>query len=283
MRHCCTCNAARLIVYDSRVSHVATKTIACGAFVLVLVTTFACTRPPRVVRPPQPTAPTPALMPLARTVESVVSDIGPRVRARLAPYFERASVDYPPSAVAFLAFKDERRLEIWARTDHDGGVPGVWMQIDARPILAASGGAGPKLRQGDRQVPEGLYRLVAFNPNSRFHLSMKLDYPNAFDLAAAAVDGRTELGGDIFIHGDDRSIGCIAMGDPGIEDLFVLVADVGLERARMIVAPRDPRAGSKLVAAPGLPFTVELYRQIEADLAAFSPGPCLPEQGPASP
>jgi len=272
-----------VIVYESRVSNGATTIITVGAFVLVLVTAFACTRPPRVMRPPAPIAPTPALMPIGRTVESVVSDIGPRVRARLAPYFERAGVAYPPSAVAFLAFKDERRLEIWARTDDESGAAGMWMQIDARPILAASGESGPKLRQGDRQVPEGLYRLVLFNPNSRYHLSMKLDYPNAFDLAAAAVDGRTELGGDIFIHGDDRSIGCIAMGDPGIEDLFVLVADVGLERARMIVAPRDPRAGGRLVAAPGLPFTVELYRQIEVDLAAFSLGPCLPEQGPAGP
>ncbi|MEO6027792.1 MAG: L,D-transpeptidase family protein [Candidatus Binatia bacterium] len=263
-------------------SHVAAKIIGSGAFVLVLVTAFACTRP-RVMPRPRPIAPTPTPMPLGRTVDSVVSDIGPRVRARLAPYFEHASVGYPPSAVAFLAFKDERRLEIWARTDDASGAAGVWMPIDARPILAASGGPGPKLRQGDRQVPEGLYRLVAFNPNSRFHLSMKLDYPNAFDLAAADVDGRMELGGDIFIHGDDRSIGCIAMGDPGIEDLFVLVADVGLERARMIVAPRDPRAGGKLVAAPGLPFTVELYRQIEAGLAAFSLGPCLPEQAPPGP
>lgn len=92
-------------------------------------------------------------------------------------------------------------------------------------MLAASGGPGPKLREGDLQVPEGVYRLTAFNPNSSYHLSLRVDYPNAEDRAAedravARSDRRTSLGGDIFIHGKAVSIGCLAIGDPGIEELL---------------------------------------------------------------
>jgi murein L,D-transpeptidase YafK len=203
-------------------------------------------------------------------VQAVVTRLGPIVRARVAPYFAYARLAYPPTDVAFVAFKRERRLEIWARDDGDAeGPPSPWRRVDARPILAASGGPGPKLVQGDRQVPEGIYRLVAFNPNSRFHLSMMIDYPNAFDLAAAAEDGRVYLGGDIFIHGDARSIGCLAMGDRGIEDLFVLVADVGLDRVQVVIAPWDSRGGVPLAPVPGLSFTGELYRQITERLAEF--------------
>jgi len=232
--------------------------------VLVAVATLvvACARP----HPPAPVPPPPEPTPLAeRTVDSVVDEIGPRVREHWAPYFRGAGLPYPPDELALLAFKRERRLEIWGRAD------AAWSRIDALPILAASGGPGPKLREGDRQVPEGIYRVVAFNPNSRFHLSMMLDYPSADDVAVAEAEGRTDLGGEIFIHGGAVSIGCLAIGDRGIEDLFVLVADVGMERVQVVVAPHDPRDGRPLVPVPGLEFTAELYRRIAERLALFVP------------
>ena len=197
-------------------------------------------------------------------VDAVVSALGASVRARWAPFFRNANLAYPPPALALLVFKRERRLEVWGR-----GADGPWRRLDMLPIHAASGLPGPKLRQGDRQVPEGIYRLVAFNPSSRFHLSMMVDYPNAYDVAVAEVDGRTELGGDIFIHGGAESIGCIAIGDRAIEDVFVLVADVGMENVTVIVAPHDPRDGIPLAPLPGLPFTADLYRALEGALGDF--------------
>lgn len=233
----------------------------CGALAILAA---AC-GPPR--RPPPPLFPTvsPALtpMPPERTVASVVAEVGADVRGRLAPHFHAAGLAYPPAELALLAFKRERRLETWARgTD-------AWVRIDAVPILAASGGPGPKLRQGDRQVPEGIYRVAALNPNSFFHLSIMLDYPNAFDQAAARQDGRTNLGGDIFIHGRDVSSGCLAVGDHAIETLFVLVADVGPERVRVVVAPHDPRDGLPLTPEPAVWFTQELYPLIDRHLEPF--------------
>ena len=108
-------------------------------------------------------------------------------------------------------------------------------------ILAAGGEAGPKLRQGDRQVPEGIYRITELNPNSHYHLSMKINYPNEFDLFHAGEEGRTDLGSDIFIHGKEASIGCLAMGDEAIMELFVLTALVGAENVKVVIAPHDPR------------------------------------------
>ncbi len=143
---------------------------------------------------------------------------------------------YPPASLTFIALKQERTLEVWA--------PGrnAPVLVATYPILAASGGPGPKLREGDRQVPEGLYRLAGLNPNSSFHLSMKINYPNEFDLRHAAAEGRISPGSDIFIHGREASIGCLAMGDPTIEKLFVLVARTGFENVEVIMAPYDFRA-----------------------------------------
>ena len=83
-----------------------------------------------------------------------------------------------------------------------------------------SGRLGPKLKEGDRQVPEGLYRVESLNPNSRYHLSLRVNYPNEQDKSYGRLDGRNNLGTDIMIHGKDCSIGCLAMGDPSCDFLI---------------------------------------------------------------
>lgn len=197
----------------------------------------------------------------ARTVEGVVRELGPAARARLAPHFRAAGVAYPPRAVTLLVLKEERVLELWAE-----GAEAARL-VRRYPVLAASGGPGPKLRQGDLQVPEGVYRVLWLNPNSGYHLSMKLDYPNAFDRAHARSDGRTDLGGDIFVHGRAVSIGCVALGDPAIEELFVLAADVGTARVKTVIAPRDLRAAAARDPESASAWAPELYRIVRRELA----------------
>ena len=138
------------------------------------------------------------------------------------------------------------------------------------PILAVSGVLGPKLREGDRQVPEGLYEIESLNPNSAYHVSLRLNYPNALDRAQAAKEGRTNLGSDIMIHGKAASIGCLAMGDEAAEDLFTLAADAGIKNVKVICSPVDFRQRKELprdVQSP--PWTKELYQQIAAQLTAL--------------
>jgi hypothetical protein len=129
--------------------------------------------------------------------------------------------------------------------------------------LAASGELGPKLKEGDRQVPEGLYGIESLNPNSRFHLSMRINYPNEYDRAKAAAEGRTQLGGDIMIHGSLASIGCLAMGDPVSEELFVLMADSGWIGVPVIISPVDFRQSElpDSFSSP-VPWVSELYGEI---------------------
>ncbi len=178
------------------------------------------------------------LPPKPRTVADVLAAIGPEVDARLRPAFRKAGVAYPPSRLAILAFKREKRLELYAA---DGAGPFRFVRF--YPILAASGGDGPKLREGDLQVPEGFYRIELLNPNSRYHLSLRVNYPNAEDVANALAEGRDPagLGGDIMIHGGSASLGCLAMGDPASEDLFILAAHTGLEAIEVLIAPGDLR------------------------------------------
>jgi murein L,D-transpeptidase YafK len=197
-----------------------------------------------------------------RTVASVLSNVGPQAESRLHPVFAKVAVPYPPREITLIALKEERRLEIWARAGPR------WRFIHQYAFTASSGSLGPKLREGDRQIPEGHYQIESLNPNSAYHLSMKLDYPNDFDLKMARKDGRTRLGGDIFIHGKAASIGCIAVGDDAIEELFTLVTRVGVDRTSVIIAPRDLR----LMAAPADPqrtWVTELYASLRNRMMAF--------------
>ena len=207
-----------------------------------------------------------------KTVEGRVVEYGPAARARLQPYFQQAAITYPPQRLTLVGLKAERQLQVYATARS-----GAWRLVRAYPILGASGVAGPKLREWDRQVPEGIYPIELLNPNSRYEISMQIGYPNAFDRQHAAQDARTNLGGDIMIHGGTNSIGCLAMGDDASAELFVLTADTGLTNVTVILAPADFRAGKPWPAATNLPaWTSELYRQIQSRLAEFP----LPSSAP---
>ena len=135
-----------------------------------------------------------------------------------------------------LVFKNERRLEV-----HASG----WKTPRVYPMTGFSGTLGPKLKEGDGQIPEGVYGIEYLNPNSSYYLSMKVSYPNAADRRRAKADGRTNLGGDIMIHGKNVTIGCIPIGDDAIEDVFYLVNAVGIRNVSVIIAPYDMRSGRK--------------------------------------
>jgi hypothetical protein len=195
-------------------------------------------------------------------IDERIREFGAIVRGRLEPDFRRAGVPWPPAAVTLIGLKDERVLEV-----HAAGSNGRYRFIRSYPILAASGSAGPKLRQGDLQVPEGIYCIESLNPNSRFHLALRVNYPNAFDRAHAAAEIRTDLGGDIMIHGGAASIGCLAMGDQVAEDLFVLAALTGLPNLKVILSPVDLRC--RPVPPPvgdTPPWTTQLYKALGSAL-----------------
>ncbi|HEX8324379.1 MAG TPA: L,D-transpeptidase family protein [Tepidisphaeraceae bacterium] len=182
---------------------------------------------------------------------------------RLRSVFTERGIAYPPARLILLGLKFERRVEVYA-----GDTQGTPRWVMNYPILAASGGLGPKLREGDRQVPEGVYGVDSLNPNSRYHAALRIDYPNVFDRASARPDDRTRLGGDIMIHGGGASVGCLAMGDPAAEELFVLAARVGVRNVKVVLTPVDVRTKSMPAELAGLHS--ERYAAVRAALLELS-------------
>lgn len=110
-------------------------------------------------------------------------------------------------------FKREFELELWMRRD------GRFHRFATYPICRYSGQLGPKQKQGDRQAPEGIYTVSSsqLNPNSRWHRSFNLGFPNQFDRA----HGRT--GTFLMVHGGCSSIGCYAMTNAVVDEIWKLV------------------------------------------------------------
>jgi len=203
------------------------------------------------------------------TLKERLAEISPAAGKRLAAKFESANAAWPPAEAGLIAIKDKKVLDLYTRT-----AGGPWQLIHRYPVLAASGASGPKLRQGDKQVPEGVYSIALLNPNSRYHVSLRVNYPNAFDRKMAAKDGRKELGGDIMIHGKAVSIGCLAIGDEAAEELFVLAAQIGLPRIKLIIAPQDFRTKEIPEVAEGQPKWVpQLYADVAAAMKEFPAPP----------
>ncbi len=198
------------------------------------------------------------------TLAERLTQIAPDARRRLQRQFQAAGLEYPPSAASLVAFKHEARLDLYST-----GPDIVPTLVATYPILGTSGQLGPKLREGDLQIPEGFYRLQALNPNSRFHVSIRVNYPNTFDLAHANRENRSTPGTDIFIHGSDRSIGCLAMGDPAAEELFVLAHDLGLANTELLIAPFDPRQSGFPPRIDAPPWMSPVYEQLAERIRAL--------------
>ena len=169
-----------------------------------------------------------------------------------------------PKKLTLIGLKYERLLEVW------GEDKGEQQLIAIYPFTAFSGMLGPKFKTGDRQIPEGIYRISYLNPNSKFHLSMRINYPNAFDKKMAKMEHRTHLGSDIMIHGSDRTIGCIPIGDENIEQLYFLAEKVGIQNIKVILAPVDFRIMDVNIRKNNKhPWLPKLYKTIKNEMKAF--------------
>ncbi len=143
-----------------------------------------------------------------------------RSKSAIALYQNKLKIAFSASnltwgnPVFIRIYKQESVLEVWVKKNHS------YVLFKSYPICYYSGNIGPKTKMGDAQAPEGIYQIKAkqLNPNSNYHLSLNIGYPNAFDL----FHGYT--GNFIMIHGNCVSIGCFAMTDPIIEEIWTLLA-----------------------------------------------------------
>jgi len=138
-----------------------------------------------------------------------------RMEDSLRKQFEKQKLTWPPQAVYLRSFKYDRQLEVWVKDD-----PKKPFQLfKTYKVCMQSGAMGPKRMEGDYQVPEGFYHINEFNPNSNYHLSLGLNYPNSSD---RILSDSLRPGSAIYIHGNCVSTGCIAISDIPIEEVYIL-------------------------------------------------------------
>lgn len=152
-------------------------------------------------------------------------------------------------------FKSEFELELWMQRD------GVFRLFATYPICRWSGILGPKLQQGDRQAPEGFYTVdaTALNPNSRWYRSFNLGYPNAFDRA------HSRTGSLIMVHGGCGSIGCFAMTNAQMQEIWRLVTSAltaGQKRFQVQVYPF--RMSAERVARNANSLDIDFWKSLKA-------------------
>ena len=173
---------------------------------------------------PYPAPPPPGewkAMPVPERLQDVQTRLLPQLHAELA--LKQLKLGQP----AFIRiFKETSELELWLRDDAK-----AWKRFRTYPIACFSGLLGPKQREGDMQAPEGFYAVTKrlLNPASSYHLAFNIGYPNAYDLH------HLRTGNLIMIHGDQVSIGCFAMTDPIIEEIYAITA-AALEKGQTEVS-----------------------------------------------
>jgi len=182
---------------------------------------------------------------------------------RLKHHLADADFILYPKKLTLIGLKHEKQLEVW------GEYRGKQIHITTYPFTAFSGHLGPKLREGDRQIPEGIYRIGYLNPKSKFHLSININYPNKFDKEMAKKEKRKNLGSAIMIHGSNRTIGCIPIGNEKIEELYYLVEKVGIAHTKIILAPIDFRTREVKISKNKHPWVRGLYDTITKEMKHY--------------
>lgn len=149
----------------------------------------------------------------------------PRVKASYSEkeqtvkgYFTSKKLEYEGFQLFLRAFKKEQQLEVWVREAEDD----QFTLLHTYPFCATSGKVGPKRKEGDLQIPEGIYQINHFNPQSNFYLSLGINYPNASD---KILSDKHQPGGSIYIHGNCVTIGCIPITDDKIKELYILAVE----------------------------------------------------------
>lgn len=136
----------------------------------------------------------------------------------LKKQFEQAGLKWPAKQMYIRSFKYDSQLEVWVRNSNDE----PFKLFKTYKVCAMAGAIGPKRMEGDYQVPEGFYYINEFNPKSLYHLSLGINYPNPSD---KLLSDSIKPGGEIYIHGNCVTVGCIPLQNSQIEELYVLAAN----------------------------------------------------------
>lgn len=158
----------------------------------------------------------PSFIDFQRTYPTVASALKSK-EDTLRNQFGRAGLQWPARQLYIRSFKYDSQMEVWVRNSSDA----PFRLFKTYKVCAMAGAIGPKRLEGDYQVPEGFYYINEFNPKSSYHLSLGINYPNASD---RVLSDSIKPGGDIYIHGNCVTVGCIPLQNEQIEELYILAA-----------------------------------------------------------
>jgi murein L,D-transpeptidase YafK len=133
-------------------------------------------------------------------------------------FFTQKKISYQGFHLLIRAFKKEQLLEVWIKEKNRD----AFQLLHIYAFCASSGSLGPKRKEGDYQIPEGVYHINHFNPQSNFHLSLGVSYPNASDKIRSDPK---HPGGAIYVHGNCVTVGCIPITDEKIRELYILAVE----------------------------------------------------------
>jgi murein L,D-transpeptidase YafK len=178
------------------------------------------------------------------------------------------------SPIFIRAFKSEQELEVWVLDSVQ------YRLFRTYPICTVPGVLGPKRKEGDLQVPEGLYWIEVFNPKSNYHLSLGINYPNASD---RVLSDRKKPGGEIYIHGACVSVGCIPLTDALIRELYLLALDAktaGQEQIPVHIFPCRMTAENKTnLLVPNSPQLMSFWGNLAEAYDFFEEKKTVPKYG----
>ncbi|RNL51068.1 L,D-transpeptidase family protein [Pedobacter jejuensis] len=164
------------------------------------------------------------------------------------------------------AYKAEGKLEIWLKSKADKN----YSLFRTYDFCAHSGMLGPKVIEGDKQTPEGFYYINVFNPMSSFHLSLGVNYPNSVDLARTGKDRKP--GGEIYIHGNCVTVGCIPLTDDKIKEVYVLAVEAknsGQEKIPVNIYPFKMTDGNMKKYTKEFPAQLSFWKSLQPGYLAF--------------
>ena len=189
--------------------------------------------------------------------------------------YKRAGIDANSLNVYIRAFKEEKILEVWAKDKTKDS----YTLLKTYKFCKSSGKLGPKRKAGDDQIPEGFYKIDRFNPQSRYLLSLGLNYPNKVDKKLCDT---TDLNNDIFIHGGCTTIGSIPISDDKIRELYIITIDArsaGQKNIPVSIFPThmtDANMRSLKVQYQDEPQTLKFWASLRKGYLAFESCKRLP-------
>jgi murein L,D-transpeptidase YafK len=189
--------------------------------------------------------------------------------------FASNGIDISSANLFIRAFKKEAQLEIWAKSPEQKS----FQLIKTYAICASSGEPGPKRKQSDGQVPEGFYEIDRFNPASNYYLSLGVSYPNASD---KILGMKGNYGGDIFIHGNCVTIGCMPLTDDKIKEVYLMAVEArsgGQQKIPVHIFPcRMNNEGMKSLETgfSGNPKLISFWKNIQKGYQYFEEKKAIP-------